>query len=221
MFVYIYTSPPRLLRRRLLPMTLTFSGLLFLFSIIGYFRYKTMYEGGFLNAIVEEYNFPPNLLILAPLYLYIRNGPKMFHDVVDSMQLHDFTLGKLLIAPLIAPLPGHQENAGTIIKKLLGLEFEGFGIAATLLSSFYIDFGLVGIFAGMIICGMLIQYLYIKMIRSPSPARIGVYAFFMMNLLISLYGNIISSFNVIWTPFLIFLLSTVLCRKLRHRYREA
>jgi len=207
LFVYIYTETEKISFKKMLIVVISAAALLLVFTVIGYIRYLTMYNGGFLVDIISAYDYPPSLLLLAPLYLYIRNGPKMFNDVLEAMHNHDFTFGRLHLAPIVAPLQAKLESADMVIKKMLGMEFEGYGVAATLLSSFYIEFGVVGIFIGMLIAGVTIQHLYRKMLFDGQPANVGVYAFFMMNLIMALYGNILSSFNVIWTPFLIYFLS--------------
>ncbi|MBI1853245.1 MAG: oligosaccharide repeat unit polymerase, partial [Planctomycetes bacterium] len=98
---------------------------------------------------------------LIPVYQGVWAGPNVFYrlqQVVPSQVPYGY--GAYAVAPLVSFLPGQQVWAADAIKGTLDDRFIGLGEPATLLGSFYLDFGFVGIAIGMALAGFGFTALY-------------------------------------------------------------
>lgn len=73
-----------------------------------------------------------------------------------------YTHGLTLLYPFYTLLPGHQEGTAERLKDVLGVEFDGGGLTPTIVGDFYIDFGMPGVFLGMLAVGTIFRYVYRK-----------------------------------------------------------
>jgi oligosaccharide repeat unit polymerase len=71
------------------------------------------------------------------------------------------------------------------------------GLLPTILGGFYLDFGMVGIAVGMLLVGIVSQYLYWRMLARPSPWTVFFHAYWTFNLFVALYGDLIAN-DLIW-----------------------
>lgn len=69
-----------------------------------------------------------------------------------------FQHGATFWADLIALLPGPGESSGLLMKRLLGLQFNGGGIVPSFMGEFYVNFGWMGAGIGSFLTGMLLQW---------------------------------------------------------------
>lgn len=90
-----------------------------------------------------------------------RVGIEGFRAIVSVVpSQYDFTHGMMFLNSLLSPLPGKQETIGFYAASLLGLEFDGIGMATTILGMFYLDGGVLGIAIGMLLFGGLLEFNY-------------------------------------------------------------
>lgn len=105
-----------------------------------------------------------------------RVGIEGFRAIVSVVpSQYDFTHGMMFLNSLLSPLPGKQETIGFYAASLLGLEFDGIGMATTILGMFYLDGGVFGIAIGMFIFGGLLEFNYKRFIVS---GRVGPHNLF-------------------------------------------
>ena len=173
-------------------------GMVFI-SIIGYHRVVNLYGTGWGKWVENYYDLPQYGRFWWPAYTYVRNGPLKFKEITEIFpQKIDYQYGYHFFSPLTTILPGEQESPDLFIKRALQLEFIGFGVAASMLSSFYIDFGLAGIVVGMFLCGLIAMLLFKWMKSQFTPFRVVIYGLFTAQLIFALYGNIFPHFGFLW-----------------------
>ena len=109
----------------------------------------------------------------------------------------DYQLGYLHISPFLMPLPGEQVSAGMYFKSIVGGDWDGFGMASTMLAPMYADFGVFGVFILSFILGIILFTLYFHMKKSGDlyyQMIYGVVSFFSYNAIRTNYLN----FELIW-----------------------
>ena len=103
--------------------------------------------------------------------------PSNFSYILDFFpRQHNYFFGTGVITPLITLLPGKQYLLDVLLKKLLGFNFAGGGLPATILGSFYVDFGFIGIAFGMLCLGGILQFLYVRMVTVQDTQKLLMYA---------------------------------------------
>lgn len=172
---------------------------LVLMCFMGYHRLSNQYGAWWGEGIEQYYNLPSYGRYWWPAYAYIRFGPRTFNDIIELFPKEiNYQLGYHFFSPMTTILPGEQEGPGLFIKRVLQLDFVGFGVAASLLTSFYIDFGVAGIIVGMLCCGLVAMLLFTWMKSQITPFRVVIYGLFTAQLIFALYGNIFPHFGFIW-----------------------
>jgi len=126
-------------------------------------------------------------------------GPLTFNLVLDRMPgSTPFQHGMALVNGAFGILPGHQPVVGEFVSRTLLGQPEGSpGLPPTILGGFYIDFGIAGIVGGMLLVGLLTQFLYWRTFARPSPWSTFLYAYWYFNLFVALYGDFIAN-DFIW-----------------------
>jgi len=95
-------------------------------------------------------------------------------------------------------LPGHQPTIGEFVSRtLFGFPEAAPNLPPTILGGFYLDFGPVGVAAGMFLVGLVSQLLYWRMFTRRSVWSMFFYAYWYFNLFVALYGDFIAN-DLIW-----------------------
>ena len=116
-----------------------------------------------------------------------RVGIDGFRAIVAVVPLKsDYTHGMMFANSLLSPLPGKQMTIGFYSASLLGLNFDGIGLATTLLGMFYLDWGYIGIAVGMLAFGALLEFNYKRYV---AKGRIGLNSLFSVYLI---YFSVVS-----------------------------
>ncbi|MEM3362664.1 MAG: O-antigen polymerase, partial [Candidatus Anstonellaceae archaeon] len=147
--------------------------IIFLFIFVLIFSMYNFYRMGFNQEWYKEYlrerNYhPQQLWFLAPFYFTIRIPFESFSIIIEKIpQEEDFWHGKMLLSPLLTLLPGKQRLGQYIVtERIIGSDPHLSGpTALSFIGPFYIDFGIIGIIAGMVISGALLQGFYIRMVK--------------------------------------------------------
>jgi oligosaccharide repeat unit polymerase len=127
------------------------------------------------------------------LYFYIRNTVTTLRDVMSEIPQHvPYQHGYLSFGALASLLPGHHESSDMFFRRILGLDFIGFGQPATLLGPMYGDFGISGIAVQMFGLGVFYVWLYFWMLKKPTVLKILIYAWVCQDVLIAIYGSLLN-----------------------------
>jgi len=160
-----------------------------LVSVTGYLR-SIQHFGPSYALDLARMGFPVALQPFSNIYLYIRAPLDTFRNAVKLIpETTPFQHGSLSLGFVEQVLPGRHPSSDFFFKDLLGHSFEGFGEPASILGTFYADFGVAGIIGGMFLTGVLSRLLYIRMF-SGSLGWLLVYCFFWQKLIGSLYGSL-------------------------------
>jgi oligosaccharide repeat unit polymerase len=126
-------------------------------------------------------------------------GPLTFNFVLSKVPgTEPFQHGMALINGAFGILPGHQPTIGEFVShRLFGFPEASPNLPPTILGGFYLDFGVVGIVAGMFLVGMMTQFLYWRVFARPSVWSTFLYAYWCFNLFVALYGDFIAN-DYIW-----------------------
>jgi len=144
-----------------------------------------------------------------------KHGPEGFARVIQVIpERHDWQHGRLHILPLLMPLPGNQPQPGVVFKRMVGADFVGVGMAATILAPLYADFGPAGIIIGMFLVGFFFQHLYQVAQRRRHPALYLAYGAVFITLILGIRTNYLN-FEIIWTLILLGIMHLVI-RNTRH-----
>jgi oligosaccharide repeat unit polymerase len=139
--------------------------------------------------------------IVPPLYgvLYVRYSIATFRDIADAIPLHvPYQAGALTFEPLAhLLLRTTQGTSDLFFKNILGNDFVGGGQPATLLGPLYGDFGLPGVFVGMLLFGVIAGWTYLRMFRFQRPIDVILYAWVLQTGLFGLFAGPFPS-NVTW-----------------------
>jgi hypothetical protein len=139
---------------------------------------------------------PPSL---TPAVTFVAFGPLTFNLVLSTVpEREPFQYGAAMFNGAFGILPGHQMTISEFVsRRLLLLPPDSPGLPPTILGGFYLDFGTVGIVVGMLLVGIVSQYLYWRMFERPSLWAVFFYAYWTFNLLVALYGDLIAN-DLIW-----------------------
>lgn len=190
-------------------------GVLFL-SLGGMYRDVRQYGPAHIGTVVG-WGFPVWSLPVTYIYSYVRDPVLTFHRLRGVVpDFEDYGLGRVDLAPLMAPLPGHQESPDIVFKRLLRSDFVGFGEPATLLGALYVDGGIVAIILGMYVLGLVTQFVYGRMRRAPTPYRVLLHIWVVHVALWSLFTSLLPAITTVFVPILIALLISVVSVGSRH-----
>jgi len=163
--------------------------LVVLLSVTGY--YRSLQHFGVTYALdLAELGIPIPLQPFSNIYLYIRAPLDTFRNAVGVIPaITPFQHGFLSVGFVLQILPGHHPSSDYFFKDLLRHTFQGFGEPASILGTFYADFGTAGIVLGMFLTGIMVAAMYRHMYRG-SVGWILVYCFFWQKLIGGLYGTL-------------------------------
>jgi oligosaccharide repeat unit polymerase len=120
--------------------------------------------------------------------------------------------GRGMLLMFLTLLPGEQPALGPLLKELLDLHYVGGGFAPSILGSFYLEAGSLGIVVGMFLSGLLLALLYRRQRKKPGEYPVLFYSFVMAYYLIGIRTGVYKDILPIW--FLAVLtLSHIVCRK--------
>jgi oligosaccharide repeat unit polymerase len=139
---------------------------------------------------------PPSL---TPVVTFVAFSPLTFNLVLSTVpEREPFQHGAAIVNGAFGILPGHQMTISEFVsRRLLLLPADSPGLPPTILGGFYLDFGTAGIVVGMLLVGVVSQYLYWRMFERPSLWAVFFYAYWSFNLLVALYGDLIAN-DLIW-----------------------
>jgi oligosaccharide repeat unit polymerase len=127
-----------------------------IFSLFGYIR-----DNAFANQYLVDIGLPAPLIPFVYAALDTRYSVDALRRIIETIPSQvPYQYGALTLMPLRTFLPGHQELSDIFFKKLLGREFQGAGLPATVLAPLYADLGWIGIFFGMILYGILLSWTF-------------------------------------------------------------
>lgn len=200
-------------RMRWLPLVVGGAVLFILVSIAGYLRDRTVTEDSAFDLLVSG-GIPATWLPLVYAYMYLRTTVATFAALVALVPAtHGYYLGALSLSPILSVLPGQQPASDMVFRELLGYEFVGGGVPATLLGTLYADGGIVAIILGLLFFGMLSGFTY-AMTRTarwrPGPDL--VYAWVWHLALFSLFANLFPYLTAIAVPVTMALLARYVVR---------
>jgi len=143
--------------------------------------------------------------------LYVRYSVGTLRDVVQMIP-HGvpYQGGAITFAALKVFLPGRQEPPDMFFKEILNREFVGAGEPATLLGPFYADWGLPGIFFGMLVFGVIFGWAHRAMQDNPTPLRIAIYAWSAQTAFMGLFNTVFPFITTFWIPFVWFCMDRVM-----------
>jgi oligosaccharide repeat unit polymerase len=152
------------------------------------------------------------------LFFYIRNTVITLRDIMSEIPKHvPYQHGYLSFGALSSLLPGHHESSDVLFRRILGLDFIGFGQPATLLGPMYGDFGIAGIVVQMFGLGVFYVWLYFWMLKQPTVLRIVIYAWVCQVVFIALYGSLVTYAISLIVPLGWLVLGKILTRPGRSR----
>lgn len=187
-------------------------GLVFL-SVAGLYRDIKM-EGYQTIGVFAATGLPPWALTFGYIYAYIRDSVATFGALLSTIpQWVPYQWGGLHMRPILAYIPGVHESSDVFFKDILYRDFEGGGEPATLIGSFYGDFGIPGIAIGCFLLGLLTQTVYKKLQTRPTSMTVMGYVWLMHACLLSLFGNIFPYPSAVSVPLAMWFSSLILTRR--------
>ena len=169
---------------------------------IGFYRLNTRMRST-MNVSLTEENFNPFFFWTSFAVRELRLPAEGLAKILEAFPKKiKYQKGKLHVAPLLQPFPGEQEPPDMFFKRKLGGEWEGFGLASTMLAPQYADFGIMGIVGGMFIIGFILSHLYFKVRHSKNPLYILIYGAALGLVLMAVRSNYLN-FVIIWTVLLL------------------
>lgn len=135
----------------------------------------------------------PTLWRMAVSYVFFgffREGPAILGFIVDRHPaIVPFMHGRALLGTLTSPLPGTQLDARAILSR------EVYGTRQTSLVSsifgpFYLDFGMLGVMAGMAMLGLLLSWLELRSDRPGDAAARAAYAYAFVVVLLGVHTGL-------------------------------
>ncbi|OLE57393.1 MAG: hypothetical protein AUG13_04200 [Chloroflexi bacterium 13_1_20CM_2_59_7] len=180
------------------------SGTLVLFvvaSVSGYLRDLTVTGPQAFDALVRG-GIPEPLLPFVYAYLYVRTTVSTLANVVSLIPASQgYHFGGLTLGPLLTVLPGRHVASDVYFRQLLGYEFIGAGVPATLLGPLYADGGKWGILIGTVVFGVISGRMYLAAIRTPRhPTLQMLYAWVWHIALFSLFASLLPYVTAVWLP---------------------
>jgi len=97
-------------------------------------------------------------------YTLCRTTTESFAKIIEVVPTNvDFFKGYLHFGSWIELLPGHQPSAGLLIsQKIMGYSDAEYGTTPSFIGGLYLDGGIVGVFLGCFIVGLVLEFLYQK-----------------------------------------------------------
>lgn len=174
-----------------------------LIVLMGYFRMIGSFqieENLFLRQIYQEVN-----LRSANLYKITEVFPKQ----------ENFLGWNGFIQPFKAILPGTQKSIGNILKEdIMDLKFRGGGFMPSILGGFYLNFGLEGIITGMFLSGLILNFLYLNMLKRKDEFSIAIFSFVTVYFISTIPGMMLNEVWPVYAVFIIFI-TNMYCKKKR------
>jgi oligosaccharide repeat unit polymerase len=156
-----------------------------IFSLFGYIRDNT-----FENQYLVEIGLPAPLIPFVYAGLDTRYSVDALRRIIETIPSQvPYQWGALTLMPLRTFMPGHQELSDMFFKKLLGREFTGAGLPATVLGPLYADFGWIGIFLGMILYGVLLSWTFQRARAHSHAIDIIFYAWWLQSCITGVFSN--------------------------------
>lgn len=169
---------------------------------MNFFRYYKIW-GSLVTEDLSSKEYRPAYYWLYYVFHDFKTGPEGLARILEIVpNKHKYQYGRLHILPFLFPLPGNQPQPGEVLKNMVGLEFPGIGLAATMLASQYADFGFPGIIIGMFLIGILFEYVYLLAKRKKHPFYYLVYGSFLITFILGIRTNYIN-FEILWTVLLL------------------
>ena len=154
------------LRRISLKSVLALASLGILFVGLNKFIRNVLSDPGYLTYIAQSRSTGLLGNIMISGFDSLRVGIDGLSNVIALIpSASSYTYGEMMLNSILSVLPGKQVTVGYYAAELLGKEFDGIGLATTLLGSLYIDGGAVGIFLGMLFVGFLLQIVYLRYLK--------------------------------------------------------
>lgn len=94
--------------------------------------------------------------------------------ILWSESHRNYTDGYTYLINLIMLLPGPDPDFTLWLKEQIGISFAGGGVTPTVVGEFYINFGVLGMYIGMFLMGILGVYVY-RYFRRHSDTFLGVF----------------------------------------------
>lgn len=158
-------------------------------SISGYYRSLQHFGPTYVIDLLNM-GLPVPLQPFTNIYLYVRAPVETFRHVLAVIpSVTSYQQGGLTFGFLAQLLPGRHPSSDFFFKNLLGHTFEGFGEPASILGTFYADFGPLGVVTGMFCVGVLIKALHVQMFQG-SLGWLLAYCFLWQKLIEGLYGSL-------------------------------
>jgi oligosaccharide repeat unit polymerase len=180
---------------------------------MSFFRVYKMW-GSLEVESLREQNYTPAGFWLHYVFRDFKHGPEGFARILEVIpKKFNYQFGRLHILPFLMPLPGHHPQPGVVFKDMVGAEFIGVGLAATLLAPQYADFGVVGILLGMFLVGVLVEYIYLLAKRKNHPFYYLIYGAIFITLILGIRTNYLN-FEIIWTIFLLIIIHFLVGKKI-------
>jgi hypothetical protein len=171
-------------------------------SVFASYRTSTQSGGAVaLQSQLARMGVPAELSAFGSAYLSAQNGP---HALAKAMTVVPtgvpFQHGRMLVGEIGTFLPGHQllpdqwvavNVIGTIPAQLTGgvtWAGQAGGIPPGILGGFYIDFGIPGIMLGMLGVGVLLSWLYQRVLMRPTVLSATLYASVFAFFVVCIYG---------------------------------
>lgn len=169
---------------------------------MNFFRvYKNL--GSMVTSDLRARGYHPYLYWSYFVFRDFKHGPEGLARVLDMIpRKYNYLYGRLHVLPFLMPLPGHQPQPGVVLKEMAGLEFEGVGMAATMLAPQYADFGVPGIILGMFIVGFIFNLSYLIARMKHHPFYYLIYGVIFTNFILGVRSNYLN-FEILWTLFLL------------------
>jgi hypothetical protein len=153
-----------------------------------------------LAHLLAHSNLPPWVPpALTPAVTFVAFSPLTFNLVLSMVpEREPFQYGAAIFNGAFGILPGHQATISEFVTvRLLHLPEGSPGLPPTILGGFYLDFGRIGIVVGMLLVGIVSQYLYWRMFERSTLWAVFLYAYWSFNLFVALYGDLIAN-DLIW-----------------------
>jgi oligosaccharide repeat unit polymerase len=152
--------------------------------------------------LTSRMKFPMKYAIFTEPYMYLVMGLENFSRAVDKLDYH--TVGYFSLNPLLA-ISGLKHSL---------IQYFGINETPYLISGYntypfhwyyYYDFGIIGVFIGSFILGLLIAIAYWKMYEKPTYVTVSIYAICVFIMMMSFYLNPLTMLNFIYVIIVTFI----------------
>ena len=170
-------------------------------SVAGYLRDRTITQDATFDLLAQG-GLSAGWMPLIYAYTYVRQTVYAFSAIVSLIPATaGYHFGALSVSPLITLLPGHQPAPDQYFRALLGFDFEGGGVPATLLGTLYADGGLLAIVLGIGFFAFVLGSLYRNTVRGRDQALTPVlYAWVWHLAAFSIYANLFPYLHALAVP---------------------